>query len=138
LRDWNRIIEMETGPDRDEARLERSLTLSRLGEHAQAIAEVQALASREKLPGETLYKLATIYCLCSAAAQQDMKIARSERDKRVEALANRAVELLEQARTLDYFQDAERKEAFKKNKDFAPLQQRDDFRKIIRALELKM
>ena len=52
-------------------RLQRALTLARLGQHAKASAEADALAPAKALKGETLYTLARVYALSVAAMGRD-------------------------------------------------------------------
>ena len=66
-RTWDRAVELDDGKNRIAWRLRRALTLARLGEHARAAAEADALASGTPVGGNLLYNAACVYA-CAAAA----------------------------------------------------------------------
>src|SRR5262249_2306014 len=45
--DWDRVLELENGPNRTVFRMQRALSLARAGEPARAAPEIEALAGRK-------------------------------------------------------------------------------------------
>jgi serine/threonine-protein kinase len=124
-RDWGRAIELDEGPDRPLCLLQRAISLARAGDHAQAVSEANALAEAKDVNAGTLYDLACVCSLSSAAAKNDAQLA--------ERYAARAVDLLRQAVT-NGWKDVEH---LKKDTDLDPLRSRDDYRKLLKELEEK-
>ena len=61
----------------------------------------------------------------------------SEKDEQQrETLAKRAVELLEKARTLNYFETSEEIEQLKKDADLNSLRERQDFQNVLEKLSV--
>jgi serine/threonine protein kinase len=137
LKDWDRTLALETGPDRNRLRLECAKTLAYLGQHAQASAEANDLAQAKGMTAGNLYNLACVYALSSAAAAKDASLPQADRNRLAERHAARAVELLTQVQATGYFKDRARVERLKKDSDLDPLRSRDDFQKLLAELEAK-
>jgi hypothetical protein len=135
LAEWNRALELDDGSYQDRLRLQRAVSLAKLGEHAQATAEANALANQKSVPGQVLYDLACIFSLSSTAARQDPRLSPTEQDQRVEQYARRAVELLARAGAIGYFQEPARVEHLKEDKDLDSLRDREDFKKLLAELK---
>jgi tetratricopeptide (TPR) repeat protein len=131
----DRALELDDGSSQHGLRLQRAISLAKLGEHVQATAEANALADQKSVAGGPLYDLACIHSLSSAAVRQDAHLSPTERDLRVEQHAGRAVELLVKAQAAGYFQVPARVEHLKKDKDFDSLRDREDFKKLLAELE---
>lgn len=125
VKDWDEAINLDAGPARPGLRMSRALSLARAGDHAKAFAEATALAQSRDADGATLYQLACI-CACSSAAAKDDATLRGQ-------YANRAAELLREAIAKGY-KDIEH---LRKDDDLKALRERDDYKKLLDALEKK-
>jgi tetratricopeptide (TPR) repeat protein len=103
-------------------------------DYAAAVREGEAIAAAVPLPGGSLYLLACVGSLASAAARQDESIPPPERERRAEQYAARAVARLVKARAAGYFRPAGRAEQLDDAPELAPLRGRDDFRALRQAL----
>jgi WD40 repeat protein/serine/threonine protein kinase len=108
-------------------RVRRALEQVRHGRHAEAVADAEAVAQHEIAFPSTVYDAACVCSLASAAARQDSKLTRVERDRLAERYAARAVELLRQA----FQQGFEDVEQMKKDSDLDPLRSREDYKELI-------
>jgi tetratricopeptide (TPR) repeat protein len=129
VRDLDRAIELDTGPDRATLRTQRAVCLVRIGNHDQAVAEANTVAQGKDVRGDTLYNAAGVFALASAAVKDDPKLA--------DRSAARAIGLLRQAQAKGYFKETAKIEHMKKDTDLDPLRQRDDFKKLLADLEAK-
>ena len=107
-------------------RTHRALTLARLGQHAEARAEVASVARSSAVGGEILYQGARVYALSAAAALHE-----AERAVLAERYARQAVALLARCRQAGYLKGAAAVEALQKQPDFEPLRSRADYRKLL-------
>jgi tetratricopeptide (TPR) repeat protein len=123
--DWGRAADLDEGPARTSFRLRRATSLAHAGDHAQAVAEANALAGDKDANVNTLYDLARVCALSSAAVKNDARLA--------DRHAARAVELLRQAVAKGY-RDVEH---VKKDTDLGPLRGRDDFKQLLQELLAK-
>jgi serine/threonine protein kinase len=124
VHDWDRAIALGEGPRRAQFRLDRAATLARAGQHAQAVAEADALAGVKAPSPQLLYGAACVFALASAAPD-DARLR--------ERYAARAVELLGSA--IDRgFKDAG---WVQKDHDLDRLRPREDFQKQVRRIAPK-
>jgi tetratricopeptide (TPR) repeat protein len=133
LPDWDRALELDTGPRRQQYRVARARTLVRLGDHARATAEAKDLAGQQGLSGGRLYELAGIYALAATAARKET-LPDAGNESPAESYAARAVQLLRQAYDTGYFKPPERLAQLKKDTDFDALRGRMDFQRLESAL----
>jgi serine/threonine protein kinase/tetratricopeptide (TPR) repeat protein len=131
LADWDRAIELTSGPLRDSCRIQRILTLARLGEHQPAAAALKELAGRKDMPPADLYQCAAAYALCSAAVRQDQDVPPAVREKLAEEYAHDALKFLRDAIAGGY-QDAEH---MKKDKDLDAVGDREEFKKLLAEVQ---
>jgi tetratricopeptide (TPR) repeat protein len=130
--DWGRAIELADGdPRRDAFRISRALCLPRQGAHAAALAEVQEMAAAPKPDGGTLYNLACVASLASAAVERDPLLSAPGRSALAEYCRRRALELLRRAQAAGAFATPEMLDTLRKDDDLAPLRDRDDFRRFL-------
>jgi WD40 repeat protein len=127
VKDFDRILALGSGPNRNALRLERAVALARAGDHALAVAEAHALAAAPGVPGAALYDLACV-CALSSAAVKDSPGKKEE-------YAARAVELLARARAAGFFQDRETVAHMKQDPDVEPLRSRPDYQRLLAGLE---
>jgi hypothetical protein len=126
VRDWDRAIELDAGPQRTTFRRRRALCLVKAGEAARAAQEANALAGARGASGPTVYDAACVLALTSAATKGNPRLA--------EGHAARAVELLRGLQAAGYFKTPGRVDHLKKDEDLASLRERDDFKKLLREL----
>ncbi len=114
----------------EKLRLRAALILAHQGQHAEAVKAVAA----EKPGGDTAPALACLYAVAARAAAADTKVSPEERGKRAEEYAVKAVDLLRGAHEAGYFKDAWRLKYLEGERDFDMLRQREDFKKLMDAL----
>jgi tetratricopeptide (TPR) repeat protein len=127
---WNQALDCDDGVMRDSWQLQRAATRARLGDHARAAVEADAVAARASNAASVLYNAACVHALAASAASREASLPESERAKRAEQYAARAVVLLTQARDAGAFKTPAALERLAKDPDLAPLQARDDFKKL--------
>jgi serine/threonine protein kinase/tetratricopeptide (TPR) repeat protein len=128
VKDWERVVGLNADTKMQAFfRYQRARSLARAGEHARAVAEVNALVKAEDLPGGSLYKLAGVCALASAAAKG------ADAPRLAEQYAARAVELLRQAAARGYKDAA----GMKNDRDLDALRDRADWQKLLAELEAK-
>jgi tetratricopeptide (TPR) repeat protein len=135
LADMDRAMRLEKGEAASALPYLRAGILARMGKHAQAIADANKAAGKEPRAGITLYNLACVHALASAAARKDDKLDAAEREKTAERYAAKAVELLEKARTVGHFKTARNVADLKDDADLESLQSREDFKRLRREVE---
>jgi serine/threonine protein kinase/tetratricopeptide (TPR) repeat protein len=113
----------------------RATILARMGNHAQAVRDAEAAAGKDPRDGNTLYNLACVHALASAAARKDDKRAAGEREKLAERYATRAVELLARARAAGYFKVAGHVADLDTDPDLEPLRPRADYKRLYGELK---
>jgi tetratricopeptide (TPR) repeat protein len=123
-RDWDRAIDLDTGPSRTLYQLLRAVNRAYLGRHGQATADVEEVLKAGAVPPGYVYGAGCVYAV-AAGVVKDEEVA--------ERYARRAVALLRQALDRGYPGGA----FVRKNPDLGPLRQRDDFRQLLAELEAK-
>jgi serine/threonine protein kinase/Tfp pilus assembly protein PilF len=81
-----------------------------------------------------LVSRASIFSLAAAAAANDIKLREAERDKFAEQYAHLALELLRRAHRGGYFKNPAEIERLTNDADLAPLQSREDFKRLVQKL----
>jgi tetratricopeptide (TPR) repeat protein/tRNA A-37 threonylcarbamoyl transferase component Bud32 len=137
LSDWDRALSLDTGKYRIGLRFGRAVALARQGNHARATAEVEEIAGEKSAMGDTQYNAACVYALSSTAVQKDADLTESQRNELAEQYAVHAVSLLHKAHAAGHFGEPASVANLKKDADLAPLRERDDFKKLLAALEEK-
>jgi serine/threonine protein kinase len=136
-KDWRRMIELSEGQPHINKQLYRPSALALVGEHARAATEMETLLAEGKVQPVNVYNFGQYYALSSAAAAADARLPADERKRLADHYSRRAVELLRQAQGAGYFRDPARLARMKDNKDFDPLREREDFKKLLAELETK-
>lgn len=137
-KDWRESIVLSAGQSHINMRLYRPPALARVGDHAQAAAEVETLLADGHVQGSNLYTFAYVYSICSAAAVNDARLVPAEREKLADEYGRHAVELLRKAQAAGYFQDPDRLGRMKLNKDLDAIRSRPDFQGVLAGLEKKV
>src|SRR5262249_25584413 len=126
LADWDKALEYDRGQWRPVLRFHRALTLARLKDHAQATREASVVADlKGSIDPAFFYVAARVHALSAAAVHGNAPLA--------EQYAARAVEFLRQAFAKGY-KDTDH---LKKDPDLDALRKRDDFQKLLAAVEAK-
>jgi tetratricopeptide (TPR) repeat protein len=134
-RDWKRAVEVSEGQSHILMRLYRPPALARLGEHARAAAEADALVAEGKTEGTNLYNFAYTHALGVTAARQDARLAPAEQARLAERYGARAVELLTIARAAGFFRQSGKLEHLKTDKDMDAVRSRPDFQQLLAELD---
>jgi tetratricopeptide (TPR) repeat protein len=129
LADVEQALEIEgDGPRRADLRQDRAAHLVRLGDHARAAAEVEALVPGLQRDGAALYDLACVLSLAASAARNDGRLGPVEAGRRAEAYAARAVALLNSAHRTGFFARPGAVDGFVRDPDLDSIRTREDFR----------
>ncbi len=126
------------GQNLNKLRVDRALTLARLGVYASATAEANEVLQRGVNRRDILLNTARAFSLSSEAARQDAKLSESAQNGLAEQFAHRAVELLTRAQVAGSFDKPGRVNDIRKDTDFYPLRSREDFIKLLAELEEKL
>jgi tetratricopeptide (TPR) repeat protein len=137
LQDWDSVLEYERGLLRPWFKMQRALTLARLGDHSRATAEASALVqgfAQHSHSGQRLcLEAARVYCVAAGRAKDDQKLSPEDRLLLIEVYGASAIELLRRV-----VQDGNKDVAqATQNKDFELVRSRADFRNLIAELQKK-
>jgi serine/threonine protein kinase/Tfp pilus assembly protein PilF len=124
--DWDLAIELDAGPNRSQIRRFRAFSLARAGDHAEAVTEATSLAAEQGVSGGTLYDLACVVSLASAAVKDDAKLC--------EQYSARTVDLLRMAKSAAFFENQMNIEHMKQDSDLDSIRDRDDYKKFVHSL----
>jgi serine/threonine-protein kinase len=116
-------------------RLGRAGTLAYLGKHQEATGDAALVAEEKSLTGQNLYNLSCALSVASTAARKDEKLSSSERERRSDLYAARAVAVLARAHAAGFFIVRGPAEWMKKDKDLDPLRARTDFKQLLADIE---
>jgi serine/threonine-protein kinase len=130
LRDWDQAIALAARAEKDWFRLYRALTQARLGGHAKAVREAEALAGAMSRSGEALYRLACVFARAAEAAARDGALTPRDQQELVNRYGVRAVGLLCNARKAGYFKLAANRVKLTKDADLGAVRSRADFQKF--------
>jgi serine/threonine protein kinase len=134
---WDKAIEFDPGPGREQLRESRLYAMARSGDHIQAAREAEQLAKETK-SARIVYSAAEIHALAAAAARKDQKLDASTQDQFVQQYGARAVEFLHKAQAAGYFDTPQKLEDLLKEPDVEALRSREDFKEFLAALREKM
>ncbi len=135
LRDWNRALELAPEADRKDPLWGRGYTRAYLGDHTEAVAEVEALMNGAPADAALFYDAAGIFSLSSAAASQDARLSLENRKETAERYAAEAIRWLGKSNAAGYFTTAKRRADLRADNDLVALRQREDFQKLLRTIE---
>jgi tetratricopeptide (TPR) repeat protein len=137
--DWDAALRADPGKVRDVILVGRAFTLAHEGRHAAAAAEADKVLAGKGASAEALFMGGRTFAIASAAAATDPRLLKAERLRVANAHGARAVVLLRRAidRGLTIFKEEARPAALRRDPDFASLQERDDFRDLLKSLDAK-
>ena len=119
IQDWDRAIELSPIAEQPGRRAARATTRLRMGQVAEAVAEVDELTKDTSGSGAPWYDFACFYAIASG-----------ESADRKQAYADRAMDLLRKAVQAGYHDAAH----MGKDTDLDPIRGREDFKKLIEEL----
>jgi hypothetical protein len=105
----------------------RLATLARTGEYAEAVTEAEKFLPQARAERMALYSFARVYAIGAATAKADEKRPPDDRARLAEAWSAKAVQLLIDAKDLDYFRYSQRLTALDADVAFAILRDRKDY-----------
>jgi hypothetical protein len=127
---WDQALELADDKNRCMCRIGRAVARARGGDHTQAAAEAAELAQLVSLTAGDRYDLACAYALAARAVAQDEKLTPAERQRCVKDHSERSIRLLEQAADKGYFNDPQKQEQLKKDKDLDAVRIYEEYRKL--------
>lgn len=131
VKEWNRAIELADDDFRDSLRIMLAVSLAHSGEHAQAVAEAQAVLAAHEDEAGAVYNTGRVYAEASASVGKDVSLTEEERTKLAEEYAAQAVAYLEKAHAGGWFDNASSARVLM-GEYFAPLRGREDFQKLLK------
>jgi WD40 repeat protein/serine/threonine protein kinase len=134
LPDWDGAISLVQPPMQTEYRYGRAVTLVRLGEHARATAEADAVASLGRPEPLRLFGLARIHGRAAKVVRDDAQLPPQQRERLAEKYANRAMDLLTRANGGGAFREPVLQQRLGVDKDLDALRERDDFKALVGAV----
>jgi tetratricopeptide (TPR) repeat protein/tRNA A-37 threonylcarbamoyl transferase component Bud32 len=112
----------------------KAILLVGSGKHVPALAEA-ALAERVGARDDgSIYNLACVHSLCSAAIRADPELTMAEREQKGAAEVRKAVALLRQLQAAGYFRPPQRVRHLHQDDDLKPLRSDPDFRRLLEQL----
>ncbi len=132
LQDWDEAMALAPSADGPWLKLSKAITLARYGQPEEATKSVNDMAKATK-SGEALYQIARVYAW---SAQVEAKKNGPETNA-AQAYAARALELLQQARGLGYFQFPESRQHLLDDADWQSLRDQSAFRTFLAELNKK-
>lgn len=108
--------------------------LAAIEQHARSTANLKMAPANRADPATVLFQLAAVYAQASAAMGRATDLAPADGGALKEQYAARAVELLESARQLQFFEDPSHRRRLLDEADLSPLRERTDFARLLRSV----
>jgi hypothetical protein len=137
VKDWDRLIELDTEPNSWVRRVLRAVALNRAGEHVRAMTQAEILGSDSSLPDEGIYHLATVCAQATVAVGLDQHLRTDERIKLADLYGARGVAFLRQLKNKNYFEVPANFESLQKDPGLQPLRNRSDFKQLLMEVKTK-
>ncbi len=134
-KDYRRSLELSEGEKHFNYVHTRPRALAYLGEHERAAKEIEALLASGPAHSSVYVEMAKDYGLCCKAIDRDLVMPAAAREKFTEQYASRSVALLTQAGVMGYFETPAQVADLRADAKLQPLQDREDFRKLVAELE---
>jgi tetratricopeptide (TPR) repeat protein len=115
----------------NDLRIGRAVSLARLGDYAASAKGADEMAREEGLTPVSVFNVACVYARCSEAAGKDTNLSPAGRVQLQERYAGRAMDSLRLAVARGF----KTVPAIESEPDLDTLRQREDFQKLLRALE---
>jgi tetratricopeptide (TPR) repeat protein len=131
VKDWDRVVALDSNPNPWARRALRAVALARAGEHVRATTEAAALGLGPGITTDGLYNLVVVCAISVNSVQKDTRLESAERKKLADRYASQAVALLQLLRSKNYFQEAANVLNLQTDHDLESLRGRDDFKKLL-------
>jgi tetratricopeptide (TPR) repeat protein len=128
---WDRALVVSDGRDRNQLRALRADPLARTGDHAAAMAEIQAIAQDPSVHPDNFYRLAWACCAAVEVVGNDKQLSPDVRAQRAEDYAAYGVTLLTRAEAAGVFKRAEQRKRLKTDPYIDLLRTRKDFQRLL-------
>jgi tetratricopeptide (TPR) repeat protein len=136
--DWRQALKLSEGQRHEFYVHMRPRALAYLGDHVQAASEMESALATGKVSPWFHKEFAGVYAVCFATIRRDGALDSSARDRLAERYAARVVSLLARAGELGFFKTQAQVTALRTEQKLEPLQGRQDFQKLVIALEEKV
>jgi tetratricopeptide (TPR) repeat protein/tRNA A-37 threonylcarbamoyl transferase component Bud32 len=138
LEEWNRALALAPNVDsRAYFEMGRALALVRLGKYEEGVRVAEDLAGPAQTSEFEVFRAARVLARASVEAGRDARLGTAERRDQAEALAARAVALLQRAQSQGYFKKPANVAELQQDRNLDALRDRADFRKLLAELEVK-
>jgi serine/threonine protein kinase/tetratricopeptide (TPR) repeat protein len=135
LRDWDRACELCDPAAAPRYQLGRAATRARQGNHAQAVAEAEAVIAEFPTHGALLYEAARAYALSSPVVRAHSLLPSGDQEELSRRYADQAVALLLRARANGQFSTSASLDDLKTEKDLDTLRPRADFQELLALVQ---
>ncbi len=135
IKDYRRSLEFSEGESHANYVNFRPRALAFVGEHSKAAVEAEAIVNGASATNSNFREMANVYATCIEAAGRDASLSDPERSTLAERYAVRSVELLATAAEKGTFPTRESIADLRTNDRLQPIQNRDDFQKLLTDLE---
>jgi tetratricopeptide (TPR) repeat protein len=116
-----------------DTRVGRAVALAQMGDYGQAARDADDLSRQEGLSPVDIYNLACIYSRCFESAGKDSKLSNPERNELQEQYGGRTTASLRRALAIGFRNTP----VFRTDPDLQAVQDRDDFKKLLKEVEKK-
>jgi hypothetical protein len=131
VKDWDRVVELDSKPDPWFNRVMRVKALTRAGEHARVAAEAQALGANKEVNPIGMLDLVRSVVRSSEAVRSDKRLTPAEREATARRYADQAIGLLRLLEDRGYFTQPARVARLITDPDLEALHKRIDFWLIV-------
>jgi tetratricopeptide (TPR) repeat protein len=135
IKDYRRSLELSEGETHIIYVNFRPRALAFVGDHQQAATAAEAIVTGTNATSANFSEMACVYATCFDAASRDTTLSDAERAELAERYAVRSVELLAKAAEKGHYEMLEDVTALRSDDRLQPLQNRDDFKKLLLDLE---
>ncbi len=135
LKDWDRVVEVDTSILAGWNRLARARARARVGDHARAVREADEMVEAASAHGGFYaFRAASVHAAAARSVASDGAISQAERGRLAERYTARALALLRSAHEAGAIDTAGLKE-LRSGEAFASLRSRSDFQALLRKIE---
>jgi tetratricopeptide (TPR) repeat protein len=135
IKDYRRSLEISEGEQHSVYARFRPRALANVGEYRRAVAEAESIVTRADATSSNFKEMANVYATCFETAGKDTSLSESDRNELAEQYAVRSVELLAKAAEKGHFETLEDITDLRSDDRLQPIQNRDDFKKLLADLE---
>jgi serine/threonine protein kinase/tetratricopeptide (TPR) repeat protein len=133
-KDFNRALEYDVGPERDQIVVLRAVALAHLGEVPRAIEETESQLKKDNVSGQNCYNGGIMYAVAAARVQADSNVAAAERERLAKSYLDSAMLNLRRAIVLGYLRTPVLRKRLETHPDWAPVRGRPEYPELLREL----